>query len=83
MQDHVWSPELKYDCIWLQWFLMYLTDDDLILQLKKCAENLTINPNDGSSGLIIIKENVKNTGCYLDKEDNSLIRSRMHFKAIV
>ena len=59
---------------------MYLTDDDLIDGLKKCAENLTINQNDGSSGLIIIKENV---GCYLNKEDNSLIRSPMHFKAIV
>ena len=61
---------------------MYLTDDDLIDGLKKCGENLTINPKNGSSGLIFIKENVKNTGCYLDKEDNSLIRSPVHFNAI-
>ena len=39
--------EYKYDLIWLQWFLMYLTDDDLIQKLKECAENLSISQETG------------------------------------
>jgi len=34
------------------------------------------------SGIIVIKENVKSKGAYLDKEDHSLIRSPMYFQAI-
>lgn len=30
----------------------------------------------------MVKENVKTSGIYLDKEDNSVIRSITHFKAI-
>ena len=41
-----------YDCIWLQWFLMYLTDDDLVEMLQRCAKNLK------EDGIIVIKENV-------------------------
>ena len=81
MQDHVWNPEILYDCIWLQWFLMYLTDDDLLEQLKKCMAHLTKDAN-GKSGIIIVKENVRNTGIWLDKDDNSAIRSPMHFDKI-
>ena len=61
---------------------MYLTDDDLIKALKDSVAHLTISETTGQSGLIIIKENVKAAGVYLDKEDNSLIRSPLHFKAI-
>ena len=35
--------EEKYDCIWIQWVIGYLTDEDLNKFLKKCKENL--NPN--------------------------------------
>ena len=79
-QDHVF--EHKYDCIWLQWFLMYLTDKDLLHILKKCAENVTIDETTGKSGLVVIKENVRNVGYYVDKEDNSIIRSPLHFAKI-
>ena len=74
--------EHKYDCIWLEWFLMYLTDKDLIESLMRCRRNLTVDKKTGNSGLIIVKENIKASGCYLDREDNSLIRSPMYFKAI-
>ena len=74
--------EYKYDLIWLQWFLMYLTDDDLIQKLKECAENLTVSEETGQSGLIVGKENVKGSGFHVDKEDNSVIRSPIHFTAI-
>ena len=61
---------------------MYLTDEDLINSLKDSQEHLTTSESTGRSGLIVIKENVKSSGVYLDKEDNSLIRSPLHFKAI-
>jgi len=79
-QDHIF--EYKYDLIWLQWFLMYLTDDDLVLALKRTADNLTISEETGQSGLIFIKENVKQSGAYLDKEDNCIIRNPIQFKLI-
>ena len=34
MQDHFWDPHVFYDLIWLQWFLMYLSDEDLVKSLK-------------------------------------------------
>ena len=44
-------------------------------------KHLTKNEK-GDSGIIIVKENVRNTGIWLDKEDNSAIRSTMHFDKI-
>ena len=82
MQDHNWSPDIRYDCIWLQWFLMYLKDVDLIAALKECASHLTINPKDGSSGLIFIKDNVGSTRSFEDKKDNSITRSPERFNEI-
>eukprot|EP00438_Fugacium_kawagutii_P021470 Skav234979 [mRNA] locus=scaffold122:148698:149978:+ [translate_table: standard] len=44
-----WYP--RYDLIWVQWVLLYLTDADLRATLKRLQEAL--RPN----GLLIIKEN--------------------------
>ena len=74
--------EHKYDCIWIQWFIMYLTDDDLVKSLKDCSDNLTVDEKTGEKGLIIVKENVKNAGLYVDKEDNSVVRTPVHFNSI-
>lgn len=41
-QDHLF--EHHYDLVWLQWFLMYLTDDDLVAALKRTADHLTHDP---------------------------------------
>lgn len=72
--------EHKYDCIWIQWLLMYLTDEDLIKGLKDCAANLTVSEESGKSGLIIVKENVTSAGFYFDREDNSSTRTIAHFE---
>ena len=73
--------EHRYHCIWLQWFLMYLTDADLTRMLVKCRENLE------PSGMILIKENVCDTEndleeYHVDDSDNSVIRSVARFKEI-
>lgn len=59
---------------------MYLTDEDLIKGLKDCAANLTTSEKTGQSGLLVIKENVKTTGFFFDRADNSSTRSITHFK---
>ncbi|CAD8192618.1 unnamed protein product [Paramecium octaurelia] len=66
----------KYDCIWVQWVASHLTDDDLILFLKKCKLNLNGN------GYIILKENITKQGFSYDTEDHSVIRSDAMFKQI-
>ncbi len=38
LQDFAF-PE-KYDCIWIQWVLLHLTDDDTVAFLAKCKKNL-------------------------------------------
>ena len=75
-----WTPDTKYDCIWCQWSIMYLTDDDAIAFLKRAKAAL--NPN----GLIFVKDNIsssdlnapKNT-CMVDLEDHGLSRSYSHY----
>ena len=61
---------------------MYLTDKDLLHILKKCVENVNIDESTGKSGLIVIKENVKESGYFVDKDDNCIIRSHLHFAKI-
>ena len=61
---------------------MYLTDEDLLKSLRDSAENLTIDEKTGESGLIVVKENTKDAGMYVDKEDNSVVRTPVHFKSI-
>jgi hypothetical protein len=61
---------------------MYLTDEDLLRTLRDSADHLNIDEKTGESGLIIIKENVKTVGLYLDKEDNSVVRTPVHFRNI-
>ena len=41
----------NYDLFWVQWTLMYLTDDDCVKLLKNCKEHLSPN------GKIVVKEN--------------------------
>ena len=36
--DAMWR---RYDTIWAQWVLLYLTDDDLVLFLERCKKGLT------------------------------------------
>ena len=65
-----WAPQAaRYDCIWAQWCLLYLTDDDLVAFLRRAAAGLA------PGGRIVVKENVCGAGFVVDRDDNSLTRS--------
>jgi protein N-terminal methyltransferase len=67
-----------YDCIWLQWVLCYLTDQDLIKFFKKSKDHLS------PTGMIFIKENVANDMLpVFDETDSSMVRSREHFEELI
>ncbi|XP_047544809.1 alpha N-terminal protein methyltransferase 1-like [Vanessa atalanta] len=62
-------PERKYDIIWNQWVLGYLTDIDLIAYLTCCRNALSKN------GVLIVKENVTSSGkIEIDETDSSVTR---------
>lgn len=42
----------RYDCVWIQWALLYLTDEDAIALFHRCAQNLK------PGGIICVKENI-------------------------
>eukprot|EP00918_Siedleckia_nematoides_P103495 GHVU01225910.1.p1 GENE.GHVU01225910.1~~GHVU01225910.1.p1 ORF type:complete len:202 (-),score=24.57 GHVU01225910.1:386-991(-) len=71
-----WTPDagLKYDCFWVQWCALYVTDDDLKSFLKKAASALN------EQGVICVKENVVMDGGFqCDVQDNSLMRTHAHY----
>ena len=82
LQDFV--PERgAYDCIWVQWVVIYLTDVDFVRFLRRCAEGLR------PGGLIVVKENVlgdtsthRGRDFLLDDEDSSLTRSKPYMRHI-
>jgi len=63
------TPQKKYDCIWIQWVSNHLTDEDYVSFLKRCSESLT------ETGIIVVKENVCRVGFVVDKEDYSVTRA--------
>ena len=75
LQSFVFGDRM-YDCIWIQWVLPHLTDDDLVLFLIRCKDALT------ATGIIVAKENNSREGFYLDKDDFSITRSDDHFKKL-
>ena len=75
-----WKPDEKYDCIWCQWSVMYLTDNDAIDFFKRCKSSIT------SKGLIFVKDNISSTDlkagkdtCMIDMEDHGLSRAYQHY----
>jgi len=64
----------KYDCIWVQGVLMYLTDDDCLDFLKK-ARDCLVQLENGNQGLMFIKENIADDKFTIDKNDNSIMRT--------
>lgn len=72
LQD--FTPEAgRYNVIWIQWCIGYLTDDDFVTFFKRAKVGL--KPN----GLFVVKENVARNGFVLDKEDRSVTRSHPYF----
>eukprot|EP01006_Ploeotia_vitrea_P058388 TRINITY_DN69331_c0_g1_i1.p1 TRINITY_DN69331_c0_g1~~TRINITY_DN69331_c0_g1_i1.p1 ORF type:complete len:317 (-),score=25.10 TRINITY_DN69331_c0_g1_i1:37-987(-) len=65
----------RYDLIWLQWCSLYLTDDDFSGLFSRCLKSLKRN------GLVVLKENVTKGNFFtVDRNDNSITRSREHYK---
>jgi protein N-terminal methyltransferase len=62
----------RYDVIWVQWAMLYLTDEDAISFLNRCAAALK------PGGMIFIKENVCAQGFIVDSEDASVTRSHAY-----
>ncbi|EPS42169.1 hypothetical protein H072_3878 [Dactylellina haptotyla CBS 200.50] len=73
-----WEPEEeKYWCIWNQWCLNHLTDDDLTSYLSRCGKALT------AGGMIFVKENnTNNFEDVFDSEDSSVTRTDENFRRI-
>lgn len=73
------EPELgRYDVIWAQWVLLYLTDADLVAFLQRCKKGLR-----SENGVIFVKENVVIDGPWtVDRDDNSISRSDAMYKEI-
>ena len=66
---HTFQPTVTYDLAWAQWVLGHLTDDDLVVFLRRIGASLS------SSGYFIIKENVCRKGSFiLDQQDSSITR---------
>jgi hypothetical protein len=42
----------RYTCIWIQWCLLYLTDEDVVTLFERAREGLQ------PGGLIMVKENI-------------------------
>ena len=71
-------PGVNYDCIWIQWVLNYITDDDLVIFLEKCSSILK-RPH----GFVVIKENItRNKQPVNDEEDGSCTRPEAAFNSI-
>lgn len=73
------TPEAaRYTLVWIQWCIIYLTDDDLVAFLQRCATGLA------PGGMICIKDNVcsPSIGFEVDNTDNSVTRSDAHYKML-
>eukprot|EP00804_Cyclotella_cryptica_P027435 CCRYP_008854-RA/>CCRYP_008854-RA protein AED:0.36 eAED:0.36 QI:134/1/1/1/1/1/2/354/305 len=77
LQDFVPQPD-KYNIIFIQWVIGYLTDEDLVAFLKRCAVGLR------PGGVIIIKDNTCTDVAFIaDRGDASVTRSLPYILAIV
>ena len=75
--QHFNPKENEYDMIWIQWVLLYLTDNDLVEFFRRCKSAL--RPN----GLICFKENTSSSGeCVIDTDDCSLTRTPAQYRAL-
>ncbi|CAB9509881.1 Lys N-methyltransferase 1 [Seminavis robusta] len=81
LQD--WTPPSGryYTIIWIQWVLIYLTDDDVICFLNRCADSLLPN----GKGVIVVKENTTGDGetFVVDNDDVSVCRSLPYWLKLI
>lgn len=63
------QPDDQYDIIWTQWCVGHLTDEQLVVYLRRCCSVLT-----PETGFIIVKENLSNGDDQFDSVDSSVTR---------
>lgn len=63
----------RYNAVWIQWAIMYLTDEDAISFFKRCARAMK------PKGVIFLKENVCDSGFIVDSDDCSITRSHGYY----
>ncbi|XP_027083292.2 alpha N-terminal protein methyltransferase 1 [Coffea arabica] len=66
----------RYDCIWIQWCIGHLADDDFVSFFKRAKGGLK------PGGFFVLKENIARAGFVLDEEDKSVTRSDSYFKEL-
>ncbi|KAJ5458171.1 hypothetical protein N7475_009559 [Penicillium sp. IBT 31633x] len=74
-----WTPEKKYDLIWVQWCVGHLTDSQLIDYTVRCRKALN------EDGLMVLKENLSTHFAgedMYDSEDSSVTRTDAKFRQI-
>jgi protein N-terminal methyltransferase len=77
LQDFEPKPD-TYNIIFIQWVIGYLTDEDLVAFLKRCAVGLR------HGGVIVIKDNTCTDVAFVaDRDDASVTRSLAYILAIV
>jgi protein N-terminal methyltransferase len=79
LQDYVPESGAVYDCLWIQWVIIYLTDCDFVKFLESAASALA-----SPTSFICIKDNVMRPGLgfSLDRDDSSVTRSEAMLKDI-
>mmetsp|Transcript_24342 Transcript_24342/g.50988 ORF Transcript_24342/g.50988 Transcript_24342/m.50988 type:complete len:304 (-) Transcript_24342:8-919(-) len=76
LQEFTPKPDY-YDIIWIQWVIGYLTDDDLVDFLKRCAKGLR------KGGVVVIKDNTCESEAFVvARDDGSATRSFPYILAI-
>ena len=66
----------RYDVIWVQWAMLYLTDDDAIAFLQRARQRLR------PGGVIVVKENTCGEGFVVDRDDSSITRSHKYMQEL-
>ena len=67
----------SYSVVWVQWVLSHLTDADLVSFLTRCRQALTSR----RGTYVVVKENTAREGFVMDRDDGSVTRSDLLFKA--
>uniref|UniRef100_A0A182QGN4 Alpha N-terminal protein methyltransferase 1 n=1 Tax=Anopheles farauti TaxID=69004 RepID=A0A182QGN4_9DIPT len=77
LQDFA-PEEGRYDIIWIQWVLGYLTEEDTVQFFIRCAKGLT------RGGMIVLKENfTTNNEVDIDRMDCSVTRPLLQMKQLL
>lgn len=74
------SSSERWNLVWIQWVIIYLTDDDFVSFIRKLLRCLA------PDGIICMKDNIaprgKKNGFVFDKSDCSIMRSDKYMKSL-